>query len=256
MSTLTIVPSGGTSYTFKTYLNDSLPAGLALSSTLGTVTGTPTTPGGTTNCRFLIEDVGGGATITPAVPFEVAEVLTVASPHDAALTITATKDRVFSHALTSTGGRGTGVWTLTTGSLPTGMTLVDGVIGGTPTATNAGAACTFTVTDDDASTDATATITIVVTDALSLTLSAITFTKDVPTAFSVVADDGTEPITFSIDDGDELPEGLILTQDGIRTAVIIGTHPNGGATGDFQLNVIDANGDTDNSGLIAVTISA
>ena len=40
-----------------------------------------------------------------------------------------------------------------------------GVIGGTPTATNAGGACTFTVTDDDASTDVTATITIVVTDA-------------------------------------------------------------------------------------------
>ena len=73
---------------------------------------------------------------------------------------------VYHQTLTSTGGTGSILWTIASGSLPNGLTLdtASGVIGGTPTATGTS---NFTVKAQDSSSPAQTA-----TQALSLTITA------------------------------------------------------------------------------------
>ena len=119
-----------------------LPAGLTLTAS-GVITGTPTTAGTTTITVKVTDSVGGIATkqlsltISPAgvVPISI----TTTSPLPAGVI-----GSTYTLSLTATGGTGTRMWSVSAGSLPTGLTLnpSTGAISGTPTAQET---ATFTV---------------------------------------------------------------------------------------------------------------
>lgn len=128
---VTLTAAGGvTPYTWAV-ASGSLPKGLSL-STAGVLSGTPTSLGNTT---FKVQ-VTDSQTPTAAVD-AASKTVTVNQPL-AVGTTTLTAGSVgvpYSASLTATGGVAPYTWTLTSGSLPAGLTLSSaGVISGTPTA--------------------------------------------------------------------------------------------------------------------------
>ena len=120
--------SGGTpGYTWS-ITSGSLPGGMNLAS--GAISGTPTVSG-TFNFTVTVTDSG-----SPAQTKSAAMALVVA-PN--LLTITTstlpsgTNGTAYSQALQASGGTPGYTWSITSGSLPAGMTLTSGVISGTPT---------------------------------------------------------------------------------------------------------------------------
>lgn len=139
--------SGGTSpYTWST---NTLPAGLSLSGS--TISGTPTTAG-TTSVTVTITD-SNSVTTTQTLTITIsANSPTITSAN----TASGTNGTAFSHSLTGSGG--TGPYTWSAGTLPSGLTLSGSTISGTPTVDG-----TFTVTitiTDSASGTTTQTLTI------------------------------------------------------------------------------------------------
>ena len=141
-----------------------LPPGLGI-STSGVISGTPTTLG-TTNFKVSVTD---SQTPTAAVDI-VGESITV----NATLSITTSSlaagsvNVPYSAALAAGGGVPPYTWSVTSGSLPAGLTLsTGGVISGTPTSQQTS---TFTVQVSDSQTPATTA-----TATLSLTINGPTF---------------------------------------------------------------------------------
>ncbi|WP_158225473.1 putative Ig domain-containing protein [Rhizobium sp. 11515TR] len=117
----TITVSGGTSpYSYSA--TGTLPAGLALNHATGAVTGTPTTPG---NYSFSITATdANGATTSAAYTIAISPPPTtfVFSPAGGALP-DAMAGEAYSQQITTTGGAGTKIYSLASGSLPSGLVL-------------------------------------------------------------------------------------------------------------------------------------
>ena len=137
----TIVPLGSAGpFTFSID-SGALPTGLSLNSTTGVISGTPSATGVFT---FKIKCTDGGAeafkeytvTINPAV-----SITTASLPDD-------TQNTPYSATVVATGGTGTKIFSDTSGSLPTGLSLdaSTGVISG---ASTAAATYNFTITCTD-----------------------------------------------------------------------------------------------------------
>jgi Putative Ig domain len=144
----TLTATGGLApYTWTLASGSSLPPGLTLDSSAGTISGTPTTAGSYTFTIQTADSENPPATITQAYTLVVA-------PH-VAITTTTLPDGALNTdylaTLTATGGVAPYTWTLAIGSsLPPGLTLNSstGVLGGIPTAPEV---YTFTIraTDSD-----------------------------------------------------------------------------------------------------------
>ena len=123
-----LVASGGVApYTFS-ILSGSLPPGLTLNTSTGAITGTPTTAG-TYNFSAQVVDSQGN-TATSNCSIVVSPALTLSCP-----TGTAQVGVAYSSALTASGGVAPYTFSITSGSLPPGLTLnaSTGAITGTPT---------------------------------------------------------------------------------------------------------------------------
>ena len=145
----TLTAAGGTAPYSWTLTGGTLPAGLALNSASGEITGTPTSAASAA-LTFQVTD-----SATPPATQSVALALTITT---APLTITTTAlpfgqiGVTYNAQLSATGGSGAFSWQLTAGSLPSGLQLnsTTGVISGMPTATAIQTPVTFSVTDSSA----------------------------------------------------------------------------------------------------------
>lgn len=140
----TFTQTGGTG-TFTWSFTGTLPPGLSLNTTTGALTGTPTTAGTYT---FTIvgtntaQNCSGSRTYTVTVSCPTITVSPNTLPN-------APIGQAYSQTVTQTGGTGTITWSVSSGTLPTGVTLnsTSGVISGTPTVAGS---YTFTITATDA----------------------------------------------------------------------------------------------------------
>ena len=222
--------SGGTApYTFSV-ATGTLPAGLTLNPSTGTISGTPSAAG-----TFTIKVTdANGAVATGTCPY------TINSPPSLTCLTTGTTGEVgvpfSSPALTVTGGTAPYTFSVATGTLPAGLTLNSstGAISGTPTA-----AGTFTIKVTDANgAVATGTCPYTINSPPSLTCLTTGTTGEVGVPFSspaLTVSGGTAPYTFSVATG-TLPAGLTLNSS---TGAISGTPT---AAGSFTIKVTDANG--------------
>ena len=146
---------------------------------------------------------------------------------------------VYSASVQASGGTTPYTWSLSSGTLPAGLTLSSaGAISGTPTA--AGTASFTVQVKDGANATATKSLSIVVAAAASVTLSingsiSIAASNGVPYSSTDQATGGTLPYSWSVTSG-QLPTGLSLTS---TTGNIAGTPTTNGQY-TFTLQVTDS----------------
>ena len=143
----TLTATGGTMPYIWSLTSGTLPAGLSLNGATGAIAGTPTATASATALTFKLTDSG-----SPAQSQSVNLALTIA-PATLAITTTSLPDgevgTAYSATLMATGGTTPYMWSLTSGTLPAGLSLdgATGAIAGTPTATIIATALTFKLTD-------------------------------------------------------------------------------------------------------------
>jgi uncharacterized protein YhjY with autotransporter beta-barrel domain len=232
-----LTPSGGRApYTFSTTLaSGALPAGLSLGSN-GTIAGNPTAAG-----TFTFTVTGtDSSTVTP-VGFTSSTISLTINPPTLSITppsgttLSGPGGTPYSQAFTASGGGSfTYAFTITSGTLPTGLAFSGSTLSGT--ATTAGSV-SFTVTATSSVTGAGAPFRVTGTYTLTITAPSITVGPTtlpapaigVPYNQTVTATGGSGSSTFAITSG-SLPAGLSMGPSG----VIAGTST---AAGSFNFTV-------------------
>ena len=225
----TLAASGAPPYTWLLAAG-TLPAGLVLNGTTGTISGTPTYAG-TSSMTLQVMDIHG-MTNTKDLSITIYNSLTITtSALPAGVTGT-----VYSQTLTATGGKAPSTWSISAGVLPTGLTMNSstGVISGTPT--SAGTS-TFTAQVTDSGNRTNAKIfAIAISNALSITTTSLPSGSTCSTySQTLTASGGKTPYTWSVTAG-SLPAGLSLNSS---TGVMSGT-PKTTGTSNFTVQVKDA----------------
>ena len=235
----------------------SLPAGLSLNAGTGAITGTPT--GSVTGPINFTVKATDAETPTAQTATAALSITISAAPLSVVTTSlpTGVDGSSYSTTLQAAGGVSPYTWSVTTGSLPAGLTLAasTGVISGTPTASSA----TFTVTATDSETPtaqtATKQLTITVNPQLSVTTTTLA-AGTVGTTYNQTlgAAGGITPYSWAVTTG-SLPAGLSLNS---ATGAITGkpTGPHVGAIS-FTVTVTDSENPTKTaSASLSITISA
>jgi hypothetical protein len=242
----TLAAAGGiTPYTWA-ITTGSLPAGLSLNASTGAISGTPTgTFTGTVNFTVTVTD-----NESPTKQTASANLSIVISAPPLKVTTTSLAGGSIgvvytNQTLQATGGITPYSWTVTTGSLPSGLSLnaSTGVISGTPTGTFVGTdSFTVTVTDSETPTQAKATANLSITISvapLSVTTTSSSFVVGVVNSVypstTLQATGGISPYTWAVTTG-SLPAGLTLNG---ATGVISGT-PTASGTANFTVTVTDS----------------
>jgi hypothetical protein len=125
----TLAATGGKTPHKWSMASGSLPAGLSLAGSTGVISGTPTTTG-TSTFSVQVKDANN-TTSTKTLSIIIYAPLSISTS-----TLPAgTKGAAYSQTLTASGGKTPYTWSISSGSLPTGLTLNSstGVISGTPT---------------------------------------------------------------------------------------------------------------------------
>jgi protocatechuate 3,4-dioxygenase beta subunit len=194
-----------------------LPTGVALNTSSGLISGTPTGAAGVHSFILKATDTDGcfgtqALSITTACP-----TISV-SPGSLAV---GTVGSAYSQTITSTGSGSTTTFAVTSGTLPAGLSLsTGGVLSGTPTTANgAGTSITITATDTYGCAGS-ATYSLKICPVLTISPSS-SFNGTVGTALNqtFTATNGTSPYTWAITSG-TLPVGLSLnTSSGLLSGV-------------------------------------
>jgi uncharacterized repeat protein (TIGR01451 family) len=228
----TLTAAGGTTpYTWAS--TGTLPPGVLLNATTGVLSGTPTTSG---TYNFTVTATDANAQVATEVTSVYVAPLPVVSAVDPA---SATVNTAYSAAFGVNPGTGPYVWSISTGSLPAGITLNSstGVLSGTPTASGT---FPFTVkVTDSYGMAATFATTLSVVSGPAMTYGAPpTGEVGVPYSDTLTETGGTSPFTWT--STGTLPAGITLSSS---TGVLSGTPTAAGAS-TFMVVVTDVNGAT------------
>jgi len=227
-------------------VDPALPAGLALNTTTGVISGTPTLEQPAQSYTITASNSGGSTTATISITVNLAAPTALSYGTTSCVY---TKDAVIANNIPTVTGTVTS-WSVDP-ALPSGLTLntSTGVISGTPDTEQTVESYTITASNSGGST--TATIAIIVNLAapagLSYSAPAATYTKDEVIADNIPNVTGTVT-AWSVDPG--LPSGLTLNT---TTGVISGTPTATQAAADYTITAANSGGSTTATISIAVT---
>jgi hypothetical protein len=214
-----------------------LPAGLTL-ATNGTLSGVPT-QSGTFPIVVTVTDSNGctgtGATYTLII---ACQTITVTNPAN----VNGTAGVAFSETFTQTGGIGTTTFTVTSGTLPNGLTLSSaGVLSGTPTQ-NGTFPIVVTATDSNTCTGVGATYNLVIACAPFTftplnTMPAATYGVAYSQNISITG--GTGPYTLTLANATTVPASFTFTDNTNGSATIASAGPTVTGVFTFDVNVLD-----------------
>ena len=245
----TLTAAGGSVPYKWSVLTGSLPTGLTLNTTSGQISGTPTAQGAFQFTAQVSDFLGGIATKVFTITIGTVQPLTITTTSLPGASLT----QSYSQTLTATGGtQPVTKWTITSGSLPAGLTLNQstGAITGTPTVLGP---ASFTVQAlDSAGGSASKNFTLSVAS-LPLSIRATDFLTSIGAAVSqtVSASGGAQPYTFSVTSTAGMPPGLLLNSS---TGAISGT-PTTAGTFPVTFLATDADGRT-SSATINIIVNA
>ena len=219
----TLTVNGGGPTNVWSILTGVLPPGLTLSAT-GVISGTPTLLG-TSNFTILV--LNGIASFARNFSITI-DPVPIATPAVVISTTTlagGTSGAPYSQTLTATGGNGTFAWSVTAGTLPTGLTLsAAGVLSGTPATVGTS---NFTVQVASGTSTATQALSVSIVSPI-LAISATTL----PTATvggtytkTLQATGGTGGNVWIVISG-ALPAGLTLSPTGVLSGTPTTVGPN------------------------------
>ena len=219
-----------------------LPAGLTLNAGTGVLSGTPTAQG-TFNFVVSVQDSSTFAQQTASASFSLTIGPPLLSISTSSPLPSGTAGQNYSQTLTATGGVPPYLnWTVTSGSLPAGLTLnaSTGTISGIPTGATI---ATFTVSVRDSFSEpqiASKSFTLTIATQLSLSISTASplpnGTVSTPYSLGFAATGGVPPyINWTVSAG-SLPAGLTLNSS---TGVLTGT-PSTAGVSSFTVQVQDS----------------
>ncbi len=226
----TLTAAGGTAPYTWSVISGSLPAGLSLNTSSGTISGTPTAAGAS-NITFQAADSG---TLSTSKGFT----LSISSALSLGGTLAGgAVGAPYSSALAASGGTPPYTYSLQSGTLPPGLALNSGTgaIAGTPTQTG-----TFSFAGkvtDNAGATATGNFSIRILSGVSIVTGGVP-SGTIGTAYTqtLVAMGGTPPYTWSLTAG-SLPAGIALSPGGV-----LGGVPSGAGSYTFTVQAHDSAG--------------
>jgi protocatechuate 3,4-dioxygenase beta subunit len=227
-----ITASGGTApYTFSR-LTGNLPSGFSISSS-GVISGSTTANPGTYSFTVQALDANGAPgtqpySITVRCPDFIISPSTLAN---------GTVGQAYSSPLNATGGTAPYVWSVVSGTLPSGLSLSSsGIISGTPTQAST---ASFTVEARDAFNCASTRLYTLAVNCPSMSITPVTLPSayhGTPYSQQFSISGGTGPYTWSVIAGSP-PAGITLSSSGLLS----GTSNTYGTAG-FTIRVTDAYG--------------
>jgi hypothetical protein len=215
-------------------ISGGLPPGLTLDSLTGIITGTPTASG-LFSFSVSLTDTSAPA---PSVAFRNLSI-TIVTP--LVITTTSLADGVvgapYTQTLAATGGDANYTWTLSSGTLPAGLSLSSsGVISGTPTSVTSGTSFVVQV-QDTGTPQQTKTQTLSIRIAAPLVVATAPTLPDaivgVPYSTTLQSGGGTAPVSWSIISGAP-PAGLQLSPAGVLSGTPTAPSPTTTFTAQVQ----------------------
>jgi hypothetical protein len=216
--TETLQATGGAPVYKWSIASGSLPAGLALNSSTGTISGVPSASG-TATFTALVNDSSNPVQASSAS----VTIIVAAPPLTIAVTVlpSVMVGAAYSQTLQVSGGTAPYKWSITSGQLAPGLTLSSGgTISGVPTVSGS-SSFTATVADSSNPTQSASTIKAVTVTPTPLKVSApLVPVQAVGSAYSqsFSVTGGTAPYIWRVTSG-SLPAGLTLTQSGIVSGI-------------------------------------